>query len=106
MAVRERAKYPESGGAYRRARELVRLSSGKRMTQERLAEQVGTDRTYISKIESGHHRPGPGLRDRIADALGVDPSSLPASADPFVTTSMERSLIESVRSSLARWRKR
>ena len=97
MNVGERMKYPESGGAYRRARYRVRLSDGKRMTQERLAAAVGIDRTYINKIERGKHRPGPDLRDRIADALRVDPTTLPAGADPFAPTNGSRtSLVESL----------
>lgn len=104
MPVREKPKYPESGGAYRSARYAARTSEGERVTQQRLAAQVGTDRTYINKIERGHHRPGPDLRDRIADALRVDPSTLPASADPFVI-SARPSLSESVSGWLRKWRK-
>lgn len=76
------------------------------MTQERLAEAVGTDRTYINKIECGHHRPGPDLRNRIADALRVDPSTLPASADPFAPSDTNGSHRKSVASWLRNWRKR
>lgn len=42
-----------------------------RMTQSELAERVGTNKTYISRIEKGVIEPGVGLFLRIIDALGL-----------------------------------
>lgn len=42
-----------------------------RMTQSVLAKKVGTDKTYISRIEKGAIEPGVGLFFRIMDALGL-----------------------------------
>jgi len=42
-----------------------------RMTQSDLAKKVGTDKTYISRIEKGTIEPGVGLFFRIMDALGL-----------------------------------
>jgi len=42
-----------------------------RMTQSALAQKVGTDKTYISRIERGMVEPGVGLFFRIMDALGL-----------------------------------
>lgn len=42
-----------------------------RMTQSDLAKKVGTDKTYISRIEKGMIEPGVGLFFRIMDALGL-----------------------------------
>ena len=42
-----------------------------RMTQSDLAKKVGTDKTYISRIEKGAIEPGVGLFFRIMDALGL-----------------------------------
>lgn len=42
-----------------------------RMTQSDLAKKVGTDKTYISRIEKGAVEPGVGLFFRIMDALGL-----------------------------------
>lgn len=42
-----------------------------RMTQAELAEKVGTDKSYISRIEKGAIEPGVGLFFRIIDALGL-----------------------------------
>lgn len=41
------------------------------MTQSDLARKVGTDKTYISRIEKGLVEPGVGLFFRIIDALGL-----------------------------------
>ena len=39
--------------------------------QSELAEKVGTNKTYISRIEKGIIEPGVGLFFRIIDALGL-----------------------------------
>ena len=41
------------------------------MTQTELAQKIGTDKTYISRIEHGTVEPGAGLFLRIIDALGM-----------------------------------
>lgn len=41
------------------------------MTQSDLAKKVGTDKTYISRIEKGVIEPGVGMFFRIAEALGL-----------------------------------
>ena len=77
-------RYPESGGAYRRARRAARVN-GEPVTQKRLAEAVGIKRRFVIRVENGENRPRPALRDRIANALSVDPRTLPAAGeDPFV----------------------
>ena len=47
-----------------------------KMTQSELAEKVGTNKTYISRIEKGIIEPGVGLFFRIIDALGLKIESL------------------------------
>lgn len=42
-----------------------------RMTQAELAEKVGTNKSYISRIEKGAIEPRVGLFFRIIDALGL-----------------------------------
>ena len=42
-----------------------------RMTQAELAEKVGTNKSYISRIEKVAIEPGVGLFFRIIDALGL-----------------------------------
>ena len=41
------------------------------MTQTELAQKIGTNKSYISKIENGTIEPGVGLFLRILDALGL-----------------------------------
>ena len=67
-------KYPESRDAYR----MARRKADPRISQERLALAVGITRRHMIRIENGEHRPSPDLRDRIAEVLGADPSTLPA----------------------------
>ena len=42
-----------------------------KVTQSELAKRVGTNKSYISKIENGVIEPGVGLFLRIIDALGL-----------------------------------
>lgn len=67
-------KYPESRNAYRKARS----KANPRISQENLALAVGITRRHMIRIENGEHRPYPELRNRIAQVLGCDPSTLPA----------------------------
>ncbi len=80
-------KYPEVREAYRNARGADLPVP--RISQKRLALAVGVGRRHIIRIENGENRPMPRLRDRIADVLDVDPSTLPAaeaSGRPFRET--------------------
>ena len=45
--------------------------SKKKMTQTELDQKIGTNKSYISKIENGTIEPGVGLFLRILDALGL-----------------------------------
>ena len=42
-----------------------------KITQSQLAEKIGTNKTYISRIENGLIEPGVGTFFRIIDALGL-----------------------------------
>ncbi len=46
------------------------------ITQEELAEKVGTSKAYISQIETRHRKPGRKLLFRLAEALDVSPDLL------------------------------
>ena len=53
-------------------RDAVRIKQGIfRFQRFELAEKVGTNKTYISRIEKGIIEPGVGLFFRIIDALGL-----------------------------------
>lgn len=46
------------------------------LTQEQLAERVGYDRTYISKIEKGTKRYDQPFLEAVAEALRCEPADL------------------------------
>jgi transcriptional regulator with XRE-family HTH domain len=50
---------------------LIKYRMDKGITQERLAELVGTSNTQISRIESGRHRTNLNTLKRIAEALDI-----------------------------------
>jgi hypothetical protein len=60
------------GDTVRRLRRIAGL------TQRELADRVGADFTYMSKIENGHDQPGRALIERIDSAVGADGSLVEA----------------------------
>jgi transcriptional regulator with XRE-family HTH domain len=46
------------------------------LTQQALADLVGTTKANISRLETGNQRPRPGTVLRLAEALGVPPEEL------------------------------
>jgi transcriptional regulator with XRE-family HTH domain len=42
-----------------------------KITQKELADRIGVDKTYVSKIEKGIIEPGVGVFYKIVDALGL-----------------------------------
>ncbi|PKR89084.1 transcriptional regulator [Pleomorphomonas diazotrophica] len=62
-------------------RELVawnmrRLRVAKDISQERLANEAGVDRTYVSRLERKMENPSIGILDKIASALDAHVSEL------------------------------
>ena len=52
------------------ARTVIRLRMDHSLTQEALAQRVGTTKSAISRLESGRHAPNLATLDRIAGAFG------------------------------------
>ena len=67
----ERAKAEDEAYAFYTSRILVEARKEAKMTQSELAKRVGTNKSYISKIENGLIEPGVGLFLRIINALGL-----------------------------------
>ncbi len=67
----ERAKFDEEAYAFYTSQILLEARKEAKMTQSELAKRVGTNKSYISKIEHGLIEPGVGLFLRIIDALGL-----------------------------------
>lgn len=61
------------------------------MTQPELAEKAEIEQSYLSKLENGHSQPSEGVRDRLAEALGIDVDTL--MRDPSSNGHMRRRLV-------------
>jgi DNA-binding XRE family transcriptional regulator len=55
---------------YQMLRELIRARVDKNLTQEQLAELVGTKQTNISRLESGRYNPSLKMLKKVAEAVG------------------------------------
>lgn len=67
----ERAKFDEEAYTFYTSQIIVEARKEMKITQSELAKRVGTNKSYISKIEHGLIEPGVGLFLRIIDALGL-----------------------------------
>jgi DNA-binding XRE family transcriptional regulator len=67
----EREQFRCEAYAYCMGQIIRDARKGEKVTQEELASRIGTDKTYISKIEKGAIEPGIGTFYRIIDALGL-----------------------------------
>ena len=55
---------------------LKKLRLKKLLSQDKLAKLSGVSRTTIVAIENGQHKPQPLTLQKLANALGVDPSEI------------------------------
>lgn len=67
----EREEFRKEAYAYCVGRLIHDTRKQEKMTQEVLAKRVGTDKSYISKVEKGIIEPGAGMFYRIIEALGM-----------------------------------
>ncbi len=67
----EREAFRKEAYAYCVGQVILDARKQEHMTQSALAEKVGTDKAYISRIEKGLIEPGVGMFFRIIDALGL-----------------------------------
>ena len=67
----ERDEFHREAYAYCVGQMISDAKKKKKMTQSELAQKVGTNKTYISRIEKGVVEPGVGLFFRIINALGL-----------------------------------
>ena len=56
---------------YKFGRFLQKIRQSKGVTQEELAEKIGTSQTWIAYIETGRNKPNLEMLEKIAKALGV-----------------------------------
>jgi transcriptional regulator with XRE-family HTH domain len=57
-------------------RNVKRLRTAKKLTQEALAHAAEIDTRYVGGIERGQENPSVAVLGRLADALGVHPAEL------------------------------
>ena len=74
----ERAKFDEEAYAFYTSQILLETRKEARLTQAELAKRIGTDKSYISRIEKGITVPSVATFYRIASALGRSVELVPA----------------------------
>ncbi|MCL2329331.1 MAG: helix-turn-helix domain-containing protein [Bacteroidetes bacterium] len=67
----EREEFRREAYAYCMGQIINEARKQEKITQQELAEKIGTNKTYISRIEKGIIEPGIGTFCRIIDALGL-----------------------------------
>lgn len=67
----ERDAFRREAYAYCMGRIIHDARKSEKITQAELAQRIGTDKSYISKVEKGLIEPGVGTFYRIIDALGM-----------------------------------
>jgi DNA-binding XRE family transcriptional regulator len=66
----ERATFDEEAYSFYASRVLLEARKNARITQSELARRIGSDKSYISRIENGITVPSVATFYRIASALG------------------------------------
>lgn len=61
---------------YKFGRFLQKVRQSKDITQEELAEKIGTSQTWIAYIETGRNKPNLEMLEKIAKTLGVKTKDL------------------------------
>ena len=74
----ERARFDEEAYAFYTSQILLQTRKEARLTQAELAKRIGTDKSYISRIENGITVPSVATFYRIAAALGRSVELTPA----------------------------
>ncbi len=67
----ERAKFDEEAYAFYTGQVILDARKSEKMTQTELAEKLGVNKSYISKIENGVINPSVGFFYRLMNALGL-----------------------------------
>lgn len=65
-----RAEYEKLRPRYEAIEQIIRARKEQNMTQAELAERIGTQKSNISRLESGNYNPTLDMLIKIAQALG------------------------------------
>lgn len=71
VGTEERTKHEAEAKAFYAGQLLLQARREAGVSQSELASRVGTNKSYISKIENGVVEPGVGLYSRLMEALGM-----------------------------------
>lgn len=74
----EREAFRQEAYAYYTGQLIEQARKGANMTQEELAKKIGTNKSYISRVENGKTEPKVSTFYRIASALGLTVELTPA----------------------------
>jgi len=66
-----REAHAASDGEFTLARELIAARAYAGLTQEQLAQRMGTTQSVIARLESGRRMPGVRTLERLAEATGT-----------------------------------
>lgn len=65
-----REEYEKLRPRYEAIEQIVKARKEQKITQEELARRIGTQKSNISRLESGNYNPSLDLLIKIAEALG------------------------------------
>lgn len=71
IGTSEREEFHREAYAYCMGQMVMEARKQEKMSQSELAARIGTNKTYISRIERGLIEPGVGIFCQIANALGM-----------------------------------
>ncbi|MDQ0478096.1 MULTISPECIES: helix-turn-helix domain-containing protein [Chryseobacterium] len=69
--TKERKKFQEKAMAFYTGQIIEQARKNANMTQEQLADKIGADKSYISRIENGKTEPKVSTFYKIIEALGL-----------------------------------
>ena len=71
VGSKEREEFRKEAYAYCVGQIISSARKSEKVTQQELARRVGTNKSYISRLENGSVEPGAGMFLRILSALGM-----------------------------------
>lgn len=89
-AMRDKPRKPSDlGGLAGLGRAIMAERAARGLTRQELAEQAGLSYPYLSEIENGSKRASSRALVQIAEALGLNPSALMATAERLPPTARD-----------------
>lgn len=67
-----KVEYEKLGPRYEAIKQIVKARKDQNITQSELAKRVGTQKSNISRLESGNYNPSLDFLTKVADSLGMN----------------------------------